>query len=127
MTHDLASGVMTDHVYEDVARGYDLARQISDEVIASRWECIATHIDTRGEGIPLVVFNTLGWPRADVAEVTVGFAEHGVQDIALVDPAGKEMPVQILQADHYGDGGIQQGRICFVARDIPALGYATDR
>ena len=126
-THDLASGVMTDHVYEDVLRGYDLAKQISDELIAARWESIAAHIDTRGVGIPIVVFNTLGWPRTDVAEVEVGFDEPGVLDLDLLDPLGHETAVQVLRADRYGAAGIQQARICFVAREVPALGYATYR
>ncbi len=126
-THDLASGVMTDHVYEDVRRGYDLARQISDELIATHWEKIAARIDTRGVGIPLVVFNTLGWPRTDVAEIEVGFDQPGVEDFDLLDASGRNIPVQLLRSDRYSDGGIQQARICFVARDVPALGWTTYR
>src|SRR5262249_52844680 len=37
-THDLASGVMTDHVYEDTIRSYEYAKRRSDELIDSRWE-----------------------------------------------------------------------------------------
>src|SRR5216117_3307784 len=65
-THDLASGVMTDHVYEDTVRGYDFSKRLAQEMIASGWEGLAARIDTRGEGVPVVVFNPLGWPRTDV-------------------------------------------------------------
>jgi alpha-mannosidase len=126
-THDLASGVMTDHVYEDVGRGYDLAKLISDELIASRWESIAARIDTRGPGIPIVVFNTLGWPRTDVAEAEVGIVEPGIEDFDFLDSSGHEVPFQVLRSDKYAAGGIQQARICFVANEVPALGYATYR
>src|SRR5579871_6514538 len=51
-THDLASGVMTDHVYEDVRRGYDYSKRLADEIVAARWDSIVAHIDTRGKGIP---------------------------------------------------------------------------
>ena len=126
-THDLASGVMTDHVYEDVKRGYDFSARLADEMIESSWEKVASHIDTRGDGLPVVVFNPLGWSRADAAEVEVGFADPGVHDVSLLDPSGNATGVQILQADRYNDGGIKRARICFVAREVPALGYATYR
>src|SRR5207237_747193 len=71
-THDLASGVMTDHVYEDTARSYDFSKRLAEEMIGSRWDAIARHIDTRGEGVPVIVFNPLGWPRTDIAEIEVG-------------------------------------------------------
>ena len=33
----------------------------------------ATKIDTRGPGAPVLVFNTLGWSRSDIAVVNAGF------------------------------------------------------
>src|SRR5207247_231140 len=90
-THDLASGVMTDHVYEDTRRSYDFSQRLAQEMIDTGWESLAARIDARGGGIPDVVFNPLGWPRTDVVEVEVGFGERGVPDMSLADPAG--MPV----------------------------------
>ena len=126
-THDLASGVMTDHVYEDTRRSYDFSQRLAGEMIDAGWETLAARIDTRGEGVPIVVFNPLGWPRTDVVEVEVGFGERGVLDMSLADPAGKRAGLQILQADRDRDSGITRARILFVARDVPALGYATYR
>src|SRR5207237_4338728 len=74
-THDLASGVMTDHVYEDTVGSYAFSTRLAEEIIASQWEKIVSRIDTSGEGIPVNVFNPLGWPRTDIAEVELGFAE----------------------------------------------------
>ena len=79
-THDLASGVMTDHVYEDTIRSYEYSRRRADELIDASWEAIAARIDTRGPGTPVVVFNPLGWTRSDIAEVEVGFGEGGVAE-----------------------------------------------
>ena len=62
-THDLASGVMTDHVYEDTIRSYEFAKRRADAIIDANWDVLASKIDTRGPGAPVVVFNTLGWPR----------------------------------------------------------------
>ena len=74
VTHDLTSGVMTDHVYDDTLRSYDFSQGLGREMIEERIGHVVDHIDTRGKGIPLVVFNTLGWTRTDVARGDVGFA-----------------------------------------------------
>jgi alpha-mannosidase len=124
-THDLASGVMTDHVYEDTLQSYEFAKRLADELTQKKWDSIVAKIDTRGTGIPVVVFNTLGWPRTDMAEVTVGFTDVGITAIALTDDTGQVVPVQILEAARYGDEGLKVIRIVFLARDIPAMGYCT--
>ena len=73
----------------------------------------------------MVVFNTLGWPRTDLAEVTVGFSDRGVAGVTLTDAAGRDVPVQLKEAARYGDGGLKVARLAFLARDVPALGYST--
>ncbi|OHB83033.1 MAG: hypothetical protein A2V98_12565 [Planctomycetes bacterium RBG_16_64_12] len=125
--HDLASGVMTDHVYDDTVGSYRFAERLGNELVESRLETLVSRIDTQGEGIPLVVFNTLGWSRTDAAEVKVGFSQQGVQGLRLLDSAGEAVPVQLSEAQRYGDGGLRVAQIVFLARDVPAMGYATYR
>lgn len=67
-THDLASGVMTDHVYEDVRRGNDLSQRLADDAVRAYSDTVLAHINTLGDGIPVVVFNPLGWVRTDPVE-----------------------------------------------------------
>src|SRR5262249_3817746 len=74
---------------------------------------------------PIVVFNPLGWIRSDVVEVEVGFGEGGVNDVDLTGPGGESIPSQIVEATRYADGGLKTARIAFIARDVPALGFAT--
>lgn len=124
-THDLASGVMTDHVYEDTVRSYEFSDRLANEVVDARWNAIASRIDTRGPGVPVVAFNTLGWPRSDVAEVTVGFDEGDATGVSLTDDAGATTPAQVLESTRYPDGGLKTARVAFVARDVPAMGYRT--
>ena len=124
-THDLASGVMVDKVYEDVLRGYSNSQQSIDEIVQRSVDQITSQIDTRGEGFPVVVFNTLGWPRTDAAESDVDFTEGGFADLALVNSAGQPVPLQFTEVSRYADGGIKHAHFAFVARDIPALGFAT--
>jgi len=126
-THDLMSGVMTDHVYEDTIRGYDFSHRIADDEVESRLRRLSARIDTQGEGIPVVVSNMLGWPRTDIVVTNVGFARSDVKDLGLVGPDGQAVPVQVLHGDRYASGGLLRAEIAFVARDVPALGYSVYR
>src|SRR5438270_9427569 len=80
VTHDLASGVMTDPVYEDTLHSYEHSQRLANEIIEAHLRGLLEQIDSRGNGIALLVFNTLGWTRTDVAEADVGFGEEGILD-----------------------------------------------
>lgn len=122
--HDLMSGVMTDHVYEDTIRGYDFAKRIAEDELAARLQSVIAHIDTRGDGIPLVVSNTLGWSRTDIAGATVSFTDAGVNDVLLIGPDGQQVPCQLLDVLRNADGSLLQATVTFVACEVPALGHA---
>jgi alpha-mannosidase len=123
-THDLASGVMTDHVYEDTVRSYEFSSRLADGIIRGKWDVLASKIDTRGSNAPVLVFNPLGWSRSDIAQVDVAFDEGEVGGVVVAGPDGENRPVQILDATHYAGGGLKTARLAFVARDVPALGYS---
>ena len=123
-THDLASGVMVDKVYEDSMAGYRFSKRLGDEIVERNLDGIASKIDTSGNGIPIAVFNTLGWTRTDAAEVLVGFSETGIRALTLKDPAGRDVPFQMEEPEEYADGGIRQAKIVFLAREVPALGFS---
>ncbi len=125
--HDLMAGVMTDHVYEDTIRGYDFSTRQGKELVEDRLDYLASQVDTDGEGIPLVVFNSLGWKRDDVVETVVGFKKGGIIDIQVVDQSNRVVPVEILEAERFKDGGLKNAKIIFIAREIPALGQAVYR
>ena len=122
-THDLTSGVMVDKVYEDSMRRYAHARLLAEDSIRGSLDFIAARVDTSGKGVPITVFNTLGWARTDAAEVDVPFSDPGVHQIALFDAEGNAAPAQFLNILRNEDGGIRQARIAFIARNVPALGY----
>ena len=123
--HDLMSGVMTDHVYEDTIRGYDFARRIAEDERQTRLQALTAHIDTRGaNGQPVVVFNPLGWARTDLAVATVGCTALGMHGVAVIGPDGGEVPSQVLEAQRHADGALLAAKVMFVARDVPAIGHA---
>jgi alpha-mannosidase len=122
--HDLSSGTMVDKVYEDTIRGYQFSKSLGEEMVETSIDAMASKIDTRMEGIPVVVFNPLGWPRNDIAEVDIGFSDAGYQAVELIAPSGEAVPVQYIETTRYSDGGIKHAKIAFIARDVPAIGYS---
>jgi alpha-mannosidase len=124
-THDLASGVMTDHVYDDTVGSYAYAERRAGAIINAKWDVLTSRIDTRGPGAPVLVFNPLGWRRTDAAFVDLEFGEGNVTGVSVTDAEGQTVPSQIVESTRYWDGGLKTARVVFVARDIPALGYST--
>ncbi|MEO8661898.1 MAG: glycoside hydrolase family 38 C-terminal domain-containing protein [Bryobacteraceae bacterium] len=125
--HDLSSGVMVDKVYDDSMLGYGFAHRLGREMVQTGLASIASRADTQGAGVPVVVFNTLGWNRTDVVEADIGFSAGGVQTFGLVDSQDRPVPVQVMHTEGNDDGGIRTAHIAFIARDVPAMGYSTFR
>ncbi len=122
--HDVASGVMVDKVFEDTVAGFRFSKRLGDQTVSQNLAAVLKKIDTRGAGVPVVVFNLLGWPRTDFAQAEVAFTDSNVQDVMLVNPSGKPAAVELLRAERNGDGGLRLATLGFVARDVPAMGYA---
>jgi alpha-mannosidase len=85
--------------------------RVGEEAAGRALERIARNVDTRGEGRPVLVFNTLPWDRSAVVSVDV----PGDAPCAVVGPDGEEVPVQ-----RSGE------RLLFVA-SAPSAGYAVYR
>jgi alpha-mannosidase len=124
-THDLASGVMTDHVYLDVQRGYDFARRSAALESKSDSEMLLKHINTIGSGSPIVVFNPSGWVRTDAVEANIGFTNFTTFDLRVTDANGLSVPCEVTSADHNPNGSLLRATVLFVAKDLAALGYST--
>jgi alpha-mannosidase len=125
--HDLMSGVMTDAVHEDTLHSFDCSRRVVEEEVATRLDAYGEGVDTRGEGVAVIVLNSLGWARTDLVTVKVGFAEPGVRDVRVLDPAGETVAAQIIQPERSADGALVEAEVAFVGRDVPALGHCVYR
>jgi len=92
---------------------------------------VAERVAAPRESVPLVVFNTLNWPRTGLVRAHVTFypavdpARRDLlppeQALVLRDPQGRSVPFQVI-ADRRGTLG--ELDLAFVARDVPGLGYA---
>lgn len=100
--HDILDGSGIHPVYEDAAREYSDALALGGKALTTSLGTIAKNINTTGDSV--VVYNPMAWPRTDVVEL----------------PNPSNSPITV------GDGSQSQmadGKVIFVARDIPAMGY----
>lgn len=108
------------------------AVQLRSEVLSSRaMAAIAEKIEVPRESVPIVVFNVLNWARSECVRAHVSsYSAAGAtgRDIiprggamVLRDASGQSVPFQIT-ADRRETLG--EFDLAFVARDVPALGYA---
>jgi alpha-mannosidase len=107
--------------YLDAKRNLeDVDRAANDVTVASLHE-IAAHVDTEGGNIqsevPVLIFNSLSWPRTEVTEVEAQLPLPANQ-IEVADSTGKLVRSQLLSVD----GETHRVRLLLLA-NIPSLGY----
>jgi hypothetical protein len=116
-------GPRTPIALETYAAG-DLAKadEATQRAIDGYVERLAANIDTTGLLAPtLVVINPTAWARTEAAEAKVEFDEGAIVNPALHD-GNERLPVQLLNAERYGDGSLRSATLVFAPR-LPALGY----
>ncbi|MFZ2053682.1 MAG: glycoside hydrolase family 38 C-terminal domain-containing protein [Candidatus Aminicenantales bacterium] len=122
--HDILDGSSIGPVYDESRRYYEAARARAQRALDFSLEAIANQIDTRGEGVPLLVFNPLSWERTEPVEATVDFVRPAAA-IKVIDGSGAEVPYQIL--DRRAAPDKNEIRFLFIAEKVPSFGYKTYR
>jgi len=109
--HDDLPGSGIAEIYEDTLADYAVVEETAREATGAACAYLAGRIDTTGDGLPVVVWNTCSWPRTGCVEVkSPGISAEG---LVAVGPTGLAEPVQATE-----------GGVMFVARRVPALGWA---
>lgn len=117
--HDILPGSSIDRVYKgpDIDGGVDAqyANAINKlkHIIQQANSNIANNMDTTGNGVPVVVSNSLSFGRTDVVETEVAFpaAPPGIK----VYDNGQEIPSQSIITG-------KTAKVVFIANNIPSLG-----
>ena len=97
---------------EDVARS---AKEMTDGALDE----MLAHVNTQGDGVPVVVFNSLSWPRTEVIEAEVQLPGQ-TKEIEVVDARGQRVESQLLAMD----SATNRARLLILA-DTPPIGYRT--
>ena len=114
--HDDLTGTSVPEAYTFSWNDEILSLNQFAEVLTNSAGVAARALDTRVEGVPVVVFNPLAMAREDVVEAAVTYPSAAPKAIRVFDPSGAEVPSQVLAA------GPRRVRVAFLAR-VPSVGY----
>ncbi len=115
--HDDLTGTSSPEAYRFSWNDLVLAQNRFSSLLQSSVAAVARGLDTRSEGVPIVVFNSLGFDREELVETWVRFDHEPPKLVTVSDPAGAEIPCQELERK--GD----RLRLLFPA-SVPSVGFA---
>jgi alpha-mannosidase len=127
--HDGITGTASDQVYLDLLGGWREAYELGDAVRTAAIDHLGGRVDTaavgagRGQARPVLVVNTLSWPRDGLTCLPLTFPEGSTAGVELQDDRGAVVPALAEGVRRHPDGSLAEVTLSFLARDVPALGY----
>lgn len=115
--HDIMPGTCIPEAYEFSWNDEVIAMNLFASVLQNSAGAIATELDTKCEGIPIVVYNPLSIEREDIVEATLTIEGKAPEAVRVFDPEGNEVPSQVIENK---DNHIA---ILFLAR-VPSVGFS---
>jgi alpha-mannosidase len=117
--HDLAAGSGIGPIYADAARQYQEVFERGNRALDFSLENLGLQVDTRGDGIPLIVYNPQSWDRTDLVIADISAFSLPAHPVAV---HGEEVaPIQILKGPTKV-GSRETATIAFVAHKVPQMG-----
>lgn len=120
--HDILPGTSIADVFDDSKADLQHVQQEGKRLLRFGLEIIGSRIDTRGSGVPIVVYNPCSWTRSDIVKADVEFIEPCRQFI-IKDANDRPIPYQILsQSEDY-----LHLTVLLAAENVPSVGYKVYR
>lgn len=117
--HDLAAGSGIGPIYADAAKQYEEISERGHRALDFSLQNLGLQLDTRGEGVPLVVYNPQSFDRTGLVTAEVSAFTLPARMVAV--HGGEKVPVQILKAPE--KAGIREtATVAFVAQNVPQMG-----
>jgi alpha-mannosidase len=120
--HDIMPGSGIGVNYLDAERNLTDAALRGRKILDSALGALEGVVDTRGEGLPVVVYNPLSWARTGPVTVEMPEAGEGKHWVAR-GPDGKVLLTQVTSVDH----GAAKATLEVMAQDVPPVGYQVIR
>ncbi|HZR67128.1 MAG TPA: alpha-mannosidase [Terriglobales bacterium] len=117
--HDIMPGSGIAVNYLDAKRNLEDVQRMSAEITRGSLSEISAHINTVGDGVPIIIFNPLSWNRQDVVEIEAQLSAPA-QRVEVIDSTGNQAQSQLLSMDAV----THRVRLLLLA-DVPSLGYKT--
>jgi alpha-mannosidase len=117
--HDLAAGSGIAVIYRDAQKDFHQVFADDNAIDATAFNTLDARIDTRVPGAtPVLVYNTMAWPRTNTVEFTLQLPEEATS-VKLLDAHDHPVLAQILSRDAM----THQFSVLARVNDIPSLGY----
>jgi alpha-mannosidase len=117
--HDLAAGSGIAVIYRDAQKDFTQVFDADHNIDEAALGTLDTRIDTRVSGsTPIVVFNTMAWPRTGTVQFNLQLPEDATS-VKLLDAHDHPVLSQVLSKD----AATHQFTLLARVDDIPALGY----
>lgn len=119
--HDSITGTHNEISYVDLMASYREVLELGTNTLDRTLDYLGKAVESEGIDRPLIVFNPVAWERSDAvrARINVG----GLESFAILDPTGKNVPFEVIEAARNRNGSIAEADIVFVAKKMPSLGY----
>ena len=117
--HDIMPGSGIAVNYLDAKRNLENVDRAANDVTRRSLREIAAHINTQGAGVPVILFNSLSWPRTGVTELEAQLPAPARQ-VEVLDSNGKPAESQLLSLD----ADTQRARFLLLST-TPQFGYRT--
>lgn len=114
--HDDLTGTSIPRAYEFSWNDELLSLKQFSGILTTSAGAVAGQMDTRTKGIPVVMFNALGYEATDLVEIAVDAAKCPAK-VRVYNEKGREVASQLLS---YADGKA----LLLVEATVPANGYA---
>lgn len=115
--HDILPGTATPKAYEFAWNDQVLAMNQFASVLSSATRAVVSGLDTRSNGVSIVVYNPLNIARQDVVEASIAFDGGIPKAVRVFGPDGREVPAQLEGARNHAL------KVLFLA-NLPSVGFS---
>ncbi len=120
--HDVLPGSGIGINYVDAARKYAETSRFSNNTINAALNNIASRV--KSDGVSVLVFNPLSWPRTEEVEVEAQFPTlPSPLGIIASDPSAERDKMWVLSNIVSSDAATGKVKLRILASDVPPLGY----
>jgi alpha-mannosidase len=117
--HDLAAGSGIAVIYKDAQKDYTEVFHNDREITDASLGTLSSAVNTAGKnGVPVLVFNSLAWPRSETVRLSVQLPDTA-DHIQLRDANDNPLTTQVLSHDP----ATHRFDLLAVVPNVPALGY----
>ena len=114
--HDVMPGSGINQVYADAADDLKAVDNQGQRALTAALETLSARVDTRGEGIAVVIYNPLSWPRTETVTLDVPRGQYEARDAS-----GAALPAQVVSKRDASN----QVKLAVLVKNVPPIGYAT--